>query len=68
MKKLGKLLAKARQDGKRGEKARAKLGKKLDALAKKVEHLKDKKMAATLRSTLAGLARGARARIPAPAG
>jgi hypothetical protein len=66
--KLGKLVSKARQDGKRGEKARKKLGKKLDALTKKVERLPDKKMAATLRGTLAGLSRNARARVPAPAG
>jgi hypothetical protein len=64
VKKLGKLVDKARQASKGGAKALAKLPKKLDALASKLERVPQKKMASTLRDTLLGLAGGARSRVP----
>jgi kumamolisin len=66
VKKLGKLVDKARTDDRRGEKARKKLPKKLDRLASKVDGLPEKKISAALKAELSGLAAGARSRAPAP--
>jgi kumamolisin len=63
-KKIGKLVGKARGTDPKAAKALAKLGPKLDKLATRVEGLPDKKIAASLRDTLAGLTQGARSRVP----
>jgi kumamolisin len=65
-KKLAKLVDKARTDDRRGEKARAKLPKKLDKLVTKVDKLPEKKISAALKAELSSLATGARSRVPAP--
>jgi kumamolisin len=63
-KQLTKLVAKARQPGKKGTKALAKLGKKLGGLAKKLTKLPDKKIDATLRASLLALVGSAQAAVP----
>jgi hypothetical protein len=67
VKKVGKLLAKARGTDPKAAKALAKLGPKLDKLIAKVEGLPEKKIAVSLRDALAVLASGARSRVPGAA-